>query len=307
MLGTGKAAAPYAQGQILSISTPSCPVVGDLNGDGIADLMAASGSSSGSAIAFLGNGDGTFTQVAQTTPMSTTGFLALGDFNGDGILDWATNSNLLALGNGDGTFQTPAPFIPKLETGAIFGIGAARLTESRLSDIVLTAPTSNLVYVLLSTGTGFKETKFLSNANNVYCSEPAAVVLADVNGDGWPDLLSECAGGPDTPIFLNNGKGAFTYSTELDDNLTIGNGYPLVADVNGDGIADVMVLSGYDIALFIGEGSMTFASPTYLGTLGSPNDIFALDAHGRKPKAGLPDLVMPDGSGVLQVILNATK
>jgi hypothetical protein len=236
--------------------------------------------------------------------MSATGFLALGDFNGDGMLDWASNSNLLALGNGDGTFQAPAPFIPTVHTGSIFGIAAARLTKYKVTDIVLTAPTSDLVYVLLSTGTGFKETTFFSDANNVYCYEPGSVVLADVNGDGSPDILLECAGAPDTPIFVNNGEGEFTYSTELDDGLTIGDGYPMVADVNGDGIADVMIVSGSDIAVFIGEGSMTFESPFYLGTLGSPSDIFALNAHGQQPKSGLPDLIVPDGSGVLDVILN---
>jgi hypothetical protein len=257
MLGTGKALAPYTQGQVLSIASAGCPVEGDLNGDGIPDLLAPSGSPSGSAVAFLGNGDGTFTQVAQTTPMSATGFLAVGDFNGDGILDWASSSNLLALGNGDGTFQTPAAYIPHVYPGSVFGIAAARLTGNKESDIVLTNPDAQLVYVLLSNGAAFKQTTFSVFDVPVNCDAPAWVVLADVNGDGSPDLLMECGGDGTTPIFLNNGEGQFTYSTSLADFSPEGGAIPAVADVNGDGIADVVILSG-DINVYLGEGSMMF-------------------------------------------------
>jgi len=44
-----------------------------------------------------------------------------------------------------------------------------------------------------------------------------------------------------------------------------------------------------------------------LGTSGSPQDLFALSVHGQNPKLGLQDLVVPDSSGVLDVILNTTK
>ena len=108
LLGTGKLASPYRQGQVLSypLYSFSCPVIGNFNSDGIADLLVTSGS--GTAITFLGNGDGTFTQVAKTTPLSSNGILAIGDFNGDGKTDFALSSNLLAYGNGDGTFRLPS-------------------------------------------------------------------------------------------------------------------------------------------------------------------------------------------------------
>ena len=298
---------PYTQGQVLTLAVSGCPVEGDLNGDGIPDLLAASGSSSGTAVAFLGNGDGTFTQVVQTTPMSTTGLLALGDFNGDGKLDWASSSNLLALGNGDGTFQTPAPYIQGYTPGSIFGIAAARLNGKRESDIVLTSPSSNLVYVLLSTGTGFQQTTFSVFNEPANCDAPTIPVLADVNGDGKPDLVLECGLGPVVPIFLNNGEGQFTYSTGLFVTLSDGDAFPVVADVNGDGIADIVLIAGSDLDIFLGEGSMMFEYVASLGTLGSPQQIFALSAHGQNPKLGLRDLVVPDGSGVLDVILNTTK
>jgi hypothetical protein len=305
-LGTGKASAPYTQGEVLTLASPGCPVEGDLNGDGIPDLLATSGSPSGTAVAFLGNGDGTFTQVTQTTPMSSTGFLAVGDFNGDGILDWASSSNLLALGNGDGTFQTPAAYIPHVYPGSVFGIAAARLTGNRASDIVLTDPDSQLVYVLLSNGSAFKQTTFSVANDPVDCDAPAAPVLADVNGDGYTDLVLECGLVSNTPVYLNNGEGEFTFDTSFSDPFSNGDDYPAVGDVNGDGIADIVTLAGGEIDIFLGEGSGAFEYAVSVGTLGSPQDLFVLDAHGQKPKSGLGDLVTPDSSGALDVILNTT-
>lgn len=94
--------------------------VGDMNGDGIPDLIALGSNSSYNvqlAVA-LGNGDGTFKAPILTNYsaqyLSTAQGIAVGDFNGDGKLDVAisdpfTASNSgISLGNGDGTVQTIA-------------------------------------------------------------------------------------------------------------------------------------------------------------------------------------------------------
>jgi hypothetical protein len=96
---------------------PSYIVAGDLNGDGILDLVVANlnvdTNEPGTVTVLLGKGDGTF---APTAVSPVTGFLpysvAIADFNGDGKPDLVTanagsNTVTVLLGNGDGTFAAP--------------------------------------------------------------------------------------------------------------------------------------------------------------------------------------------------------
>src|ERR1700693_2911470 len=63
---------------------------GDLNGDGVPDLVAANGVIS----ILLGNGGGTFKKPHIYAAGSTPNSVTLADFNGDGALDIAA-SNLI--------------------------------------------------------------------------------------------------------------------------------------------------------------------------------------------------------------------
>ena len=110
--GTFQAAVPYSSGGLYTDAV----VLGDLNRDGKLDLVlaseyATSSVTNGSVGVLLGNGDGTFQAVVNTstpTPLGGIRSLALADFDGDGKLDLAVGAgNVLLLGNGDGTFQTP--------------------------------------------------------------------------------------------------------------------------------------------------------------------------------------------------------
>jgi FG-GAP-like repeat len=93
--------------------------VGDLNRDGIQDLVVPLGNGHGNAI-LIGNGNGTFEvrsriQIDETfAPLH----VAVADYNRDGFLDIArtmgdgTNGLMQILrGNGDGTFQAPNRYL----------------------------------------------------------------------------------------------------------------------------------------------------------------------------------------------------
>jgi len=96
-------------------TTPVCVgglLVGDLNGDGKADLA---GLTSDGVMTLTGNGNGTF-QVASVLTLTGGWSGALADFNRDGKLDLAfipdpPSLPAILLGNGDGTLQPPLYFL----------------------------------------------------------------------------------------------------------------------------------------------------------------------------------------------------
>lgn len=104
-------------GPVLTLAENGLPqfVVGDFNGDGIADIASIGVTpASNSFVVFLGNGDGTFTLVDESTNASLIASqgsqLLAGDLNNDGKVDLvvATGGAIsVLLGNGDGTFQPP--------------------------------------------------------------------------------------------------------------------------------------------------------------------------------------------------------
>jgi len=96
LLGNGAGGFTAAPGSPYTVGLfPESVAVGDFNGDGIPDIVAAQ-TSNNNVIMLLGNGSGGFT-LAPTSPFAVGGnpiSIVVADFNGDGIEDLATaNSN----------------------------------------------------------------------------------------------------------------------------------------------------------------------------------------------------------------------
>jgi hypothetical protein len=106
--GTFQAAQNFPVGRV-----PSSVVVGDVNGDGVPDLVVTSGTeldevtTSGTVRVLLGKGDGTFRAFPASHVSYVAGdfvnSVAVGDFNGDGWLDAVTaNVTLPGTANASG-------------------------------------------------------------------------------------------------------------------------------------------------------------------------------------------------------------
>jgi hypothetical protein len=121
-------------------NTPTSVAVGDLNGDGIPDLVVTTRSSSSppppsSVFVLLGNSDGTFQAPVGYGVRGDSFAAAIGDFNGDGIPDLAVagfNTLEVLRGNGDGTFGALTSYLVggrtvSLSVGDFNGDGAPDL------------------------------------------------------------------------------------------------------------------------------------------------------------------------------------
>ena len=300
LLGTGLTAKPYTLSDTIPLNGPGCLLTGDLNNDGIADLVVPT--TSGLVVSYLGNGDGTFRQAGSLI-IATGSFVTLGDFNHDGKLDLATCAELLALGNGDGTFASPTVFAPPPPGGYFVSIATGDLNGDGWPDLVATYDFNKYIYILLNNQHGgFNETTL-----QVSWGDPYEVGLADLNGDGVLDaVFPSLYGGAE--VYLGDGQGGLIDTGRLLNNpSTVVATTLLLSDLNGDGIPDVSLVEGNTTAVYLGLGGGVFASsPIGFGAGPAPGDIIAATLHGQSPLAGVPDLVLPDGSGGVVVLFNTT-
>jgi len=304
LLGTGKPNSPFTTGISIALSGAACVITGDLNSDGIPDLLVPMNGTPNGVLAYLGNGDGTFTLASTTPTPNSGGYLALGDFNHDGNLDFATSGNLLALGNGDGTFQTPTPIVPNGPTAGYFSnIAVGDINNDGWPDIVLAnggSTYNDTIYVLLNDQQG----GFAQVPSN-FGAYTNQAILADLNGDGNLDLVLQSSSGG-AYVYLGSGTGAFTSQATLR-ATTICSGTTVVADVNADGIPDITLLGCNTISIFLGQGGATYAVPFSIGAGPSPGSVLVENLHGQSPSAGIPDIVAPDTSGGVMVLVNNSK
>ncbi|MEA3212589.1 MAG: large repetitive protein [Chthoniobacter sp.] len=254
----GAAAITFASPTPLAVGSNAFGVaLGDVNGDGKADVVASN--FGGNTVSVFANqtdpGAATATFAAGTT--LTTGskpaVVVLADINLDGTADLAvanSGTDTVSVLLNTTVLNPPQPsFGPQATFGAAsppFHVAAGDLNGDGRPDLVTPNASSGAVEVRLNqTAPGATVPSFASGATFASGGAyPVVAAIGDVNGDGRPDLvvanrdsnnvavlLNQTAPGATAPSFAP----ARTFAVEMFPNfVTIG-------DVNGDGRPDLTV------------------------------------------------------------------
>jgi uncharacterized repeat protein (TIGR03803 family) len=246
--------------------------------------------------------------------------MGVADITGNGkddliIANSLTGSISVMLGNGDGTFQSPQPFAAG--QGSLNGV-VHDVNGDGKPDLVMVNSGTDTVSVFLNNGNGTfapAQTYVTSNDGSTLAE---SVAVADVNGDGKPDLV--VANGSNVyvgnvSVLLNNGNGTFQAPQTLIGGGSVVNADSVaVADVNGDGKPDIVVGTGAQyvidyynrpsrVELLLNNGSGNFVDSQNLASPNvgaNPVPVALSDLNG----GGKPDVVFSTSSGATVAELN---
>jgi len=242
-------------------TNPQGVAVGDFNADGKPDLVVAS-YTGGNMSVLLGDGTGALS-LAGNFPSGGTGQgVAIADMNGDGKQDVvaATLGMNVAVLYGDGTGRLGTANSISLASGNVSSTAVAlgSLNGDAIPDIVVAAVNNTAVSKVAAIVNNPAGT-YLTPTYQPAGSQPSAIALADVNGDGRLDALEINATSSSLSVYLGNGDGTLGMATSFGTN-----GMPdwlTIADFNGDGKPDVAVSSTQGVEVFTGVGNGSFMGP----------------------------------------------
>lgn len=242
---------------------PRVVEIGDLNGDGIADIVSADDESSSMSV-LLGQGMGRFADAVGVDPGGEPLSVTLADVDGDDVLDVVT-ANLepsaiaILSGGGDGTFSAPELLTAgdspiRVAVGDLNGDGRA--------DLVAANSLSNDVSIhIANPTTGFTERPRVGVGTG-----PRWIELLELTGDEHLDVITANRDSNDLTILPGDGAGGFGPAQTI--AACAGAHHIAAGRFNEDDDLDLLIPCKADggIVVLISKGSGQFEPPVFQAT-----------------------------------------
>ena len=185
-------------------------------------------------------------------------FTAVGD--GRGVLLSDPTGSLALFSGGSGTWAHAASLV------GIPGRSCTRagdLNGDGLLDIVVAAADSDFVQVYFNASGSASTPAFEQPVRLPVGGQPVGVFIADLNGDGRPDIATANRATNDVSILLNNGNKTFSEEAFV----AAGNNPQAIggADLDGDGDIDLIVANATDNTITLIRNLTGFREPPQTG------------------------------------------
>jgi hypothetical protein len=318
--------------------------VGDVNGDGFADIAVSApdyfGPGDGAVFVYHGAANGPTTTPSWPTgspaSMGAIGFgqsIAGGDANGDGFSDLVVgapghNSNegrlFLISGSASGLEANSANWwafsngVAASELGRAVAVGD--VNGDGLADVIAGAPGvgTNLgrIYLFVGSATGLAAapTPWTADGGAAGGRLGVAVAVGDLNGDGFGDIAAGAplanGGNGSVSVFFGAADGAGTTPTSLAGTTGSNFGAALASagDINRDGLSELLVgAPKHDVGGATGQAGRAFL---YRGTAGGTGvSLVPWTAEGDEAGAGFGTAVAGagdlNGDGFADLVVGA--
>jgi hypothetical protein len=300
--GAGVFAAPV---NWTSIPNPSHVAAGELNQDGVPDLVI-SGQNGACALLSMGGGALAPPTLLPYPVAVSNSSVELGDFDGNGLLDFLAGTGaqeklLFFRATGGGAFAEPVPILTSTTTDFLASSArAVDINQDDCLDLLIANTGDNSVQVSFGDGHGG-----FGGPTSIGSMSHDLLAAGDLNGDAVPDVISRS--GAQMMIRLGTTTGVFSAPHAVNQALGATTGY-WITDMSGDGFADI-IMAGEAWTLIApnlranpaGTESFGHGTPGYRGFLGvmsnQPpfvgNDKFTLTCS-NAPRSSMGALLIAD-------------